>query len=169
MSAALDLDDLESDLWHLYHQLDAVVEIMQGLHHERPGPEELTEQDRADAMAWIARDLAEKLAKAVGNRTSEIAKRRAEPDPLVALLVEYSAQATWLNANGNDEESAEFKVTDAAIKATMDRMKCAAPAPTTLAGVAAAIRYALDEDCLIDRTAEGPLKACLPFLETGGA
>lgn len=69
MSRPLNLDDLESDLWHLYYQLDAVVDIMQGLDHHRPFPTASTEQDRADALAWVARDLAERAAKSVSDRT----------------------------------------------------------------------------------------------------
>lgn len=51
-----DALDLEGDLRHLYHLLDTLCE------HQFGAPE--FDRDRCDALLWIARDRAEKCAKA---------------------------------------------------------------------------------------------------------
>ncbi len=53
MSAAYTQDDLESDLNHLQCLLDQGVTMLQGLPHTGD-----REQEIADAIMWVARDLA---------------------------------------------------------------------------------------------------------------
>mgnify|MGYP001044705612 CR=1 FL=1 len=53
MSTAYTQDDLESDLNHLRCLLDQGVTMMQNLPHTGDG-----EQEIADAIMWVARDLA---------------------------------------------------------------------------------------------------------------
>ena len=120
MSAALNLDRMETDLWNLYHQLDAVVEIMQGLDHPRPHPDAQTEQDRADAMAWVARDLARAAAKAVGKAIDEQSQEAStDADVIRTLGEEYDETfEAWLAAEeAADVPNATAQLTDAALKA----------------------------------------------------
>jgi len=106
MIAALNLDRMETDLWNLYHQLDAVVEIMQGLDHPRPQPDAQTEQDRADAMAWVARDLARTAAKAIGKAIDEQSQEAStDVDVIRTLGEEYEeALVAWTTASEKADE-----------------------------------------------------------------
>jgi hypothetical protein len=54
---AYTLDDLESDLHNLHYLIDTGVDIMVGIVRE---PDD-DEQNRADALIWIARDLVRRL------------------------------------------------------------------------------------------------------------
>ena len=56
------LDDIASDLRHLYHLLDASVEDL--VNAPRP-PEMVGILDRAIAFTWIARNMAETASKRV--------------------------------------------------------------------------------------------------------
>jgi hypothetical protein len=59
MSTAPTLDDIQSDIWHLYHLLEAIVDEQLNLPHDKTGD---SPQDRVDSLTWIARDVARKLA-----------------------------------------------------------------------------------------------------------
>jgi hypothetical protein len=59
-----DLNDAISDMWHLYHVLDALVEVV-----GEPGG---GESERAGAFAWVARDLAENCAKGLEGNFGKI-------------------------------------------------------------------------------------------------
>jgi hypothetical protein len=59
MSTAPTLDDIQSDIWHLYHLLDAIVDQQLELQHDGTGNGPL---DRVDSLTWIAREVARKLA-----------------------------------------------------------------------------------------------------------
>lgn len=143
MSRPLDLDNLESDLWHLYHQIDAVVDIMQGLDHRRPEPTAITEQDRADALAWIARDLAERIAKSVSDRT--IAQpTRATPIEAHAetfRLLDAACDAAD-NAVGSKAKAEAEAAKAAASDATADAIDAIIQYPySSLAELGEGIRY----------------------------
>jgi hypothetical protein len=61
MSASQTIDDLQSDIWHLYHLLDVLTCHMVGMPHVRDGKRD-ADMDQASALAWIARDVAHRLA-----------------------------------------------------------------------------------------------------------
>lgn len=115
----------------------------------------------AEAASWLAAPTSRDALDIARSYTTE----RQVDDPLLALFAEYRAQSDWLSANGVNEATVEWKAMDTANIATINRMSKNAPKPNSLAGVAAAIRYALDEDALIDNTAKGPLKAALAYLD----
>lgn len=95
-------DDLESDLWHLYHQLNTVVGLMQEAHHDRPHHGAHTEQDRADALAWIARDMAERAAEAVSAGVARRAGGIDEGDtPVMVLFGRWTSARDEANGDEN--------------------------------------------------------------------
>lgn len=63
-ASIVTLDTVQSDIWHLFHLLDACVELLQGLDYVRD-ERGYCELDRISALSWIARDNAERLAKSV--------------------------------------------------------------------------------------------------------
>jgi len=60
MSTAYTQDDLESDLNHLRCLLEQGVTMLQGLPHTGDG-----EQEIADAILWVARDLAKECCNRI--------------------------------------------------------------------------------------------------------
>ncbi|MDI4665559.1 hypothetical protein K9U40_14680 [Xanthobacter autotrophicus] len=62
------MNDIHSDVWHLYQLLDILVET---LIDGRTASESM---ERAAALAWIARDLAEQTGAAIDNNFRGIAK-----------------------------------------------------------------------------------------------
>ncbi|MGB3486656.1 MAG: hypothetical protein WBA37_11970 [Xanthobacteraceae bacterium] len=71
MSTAPTLDDIQSDIWHLYHLLEAIVDEQLNLPHDKTGD---SPQDRVDSLTWIARDVARKLATDTDSVSSAVAK-----------------------------------------------------------------------------------------------
>ena len=70
-------DGIEGDLHHLAILLDYLVSEMQSLDHTNPnGQGRHVELERCDALAWIARDTADKIAKDISAATSDFAKVR---------------------------------------------------------------------------------------------
>lgn len=59
--ASYDLDDLQSDIGHLCHLLDALAAAMNELDYGEEGNRNFG-LDRANAFVWIARDMAERSA-----------------------------------------------------------------------------------------------------------
>jgi hypothetical protein len=57
-----DLNDLESDIGHLAHLLDVLTTQLVEMPREAP-PEHLL--NRANALSWIARDMAEQMVTAM--------------------------------------------------------------------------------------------------------
>ena len=88
-------------------------------------------------------------------------------DPLVALFAEYRKQVAAFYAI--PDEFPGYESEEAAVAATYGpastRLCEDPPLPTSVAGVAEAIRYALKESAFIDNSAEEPLKKCLAFLD----
>lgn len=76
MSTAPSFDDIQSDIWHLYHLLDALTEHMVEMPHVRDGARD-GDMDRASALAWIARDITKRLANDVDAAADERAKTRS--------------------------------------------------------------------------------------------
>jgi hypothetical protein len=60
----ITLDDLQSDAHHLYHLLDATIDLLMEMPFERHGVRD-HQIDRIAALAWIARDEAERIAGAI--------------------------------------------------------------------------------------------------------
>lgn len=69
----LDINELESDLRHLENLLDVAVEKLTDLPHDGN-----QDQINADALVWIARDLAGQFAKKVEAAASAAAFERAK-------------------------------------------------------------------------------------------
>jgi hypothetical protein len=59
MSTVPTIDDIQSDIWHLYHLLDTIVDLQLELPHDGTGTSPL---DRVDSLTWVARETARKLA-----------------------------------------------------------------------------------------------------------
>lgn len=55
------IEDIQGDIWHLYHLLDALTEHMVGMPHVRDGTRD-GDMDRASSLAWIARHVASGIA-----------------------------------------------------------------------------------------------------------
>lgn len=73
MSTAATIDDIQSDIWHLYHLLDALAEHMIGMPHVRDGERD-RDMDRASSIAWIARDITFKLASSTDGVSDAMAR-----------------------------------------------------------------------------------------------
>jgi len=77
-SPSTDASDLESDLRHLAHLLDATVWHMQDMDHSGSGPNGRSyDLDRANAFIWIARDMADNLAADAAPVSRALAKAGA--------------------------------------------------------------------------------------------
>lgn len=70
------IDDIQSDIWHLFHLLDVLVMQMVQMPHVRDGQRD-TEMDQASALAWVARDLTHRLAYRGDELVNEAASVRA--------------------------------------------------------------------------------------------
>ena len=57
------LDTIQSDVWHLYHLIDAAVDYMQDNLDFARNDDGYSPHDRLAALSWIARDQAERIAK----------------------------------------------------------------------------------------------------------
>lgn len=89
------------------------------------------------------------------------------PDPLLDLINSYrSGIAAWnaipeeMITRGNEEE-----LTRATYGEFQDALSEAAPAATSLAGVRAALKLAIDEDGFCDTIAEGAVRAALAYFD----
>jgi len=67
----VDLNTLQSDAWHAFHLLDAVVECLQELDFARDEHGHCP-LDRVAALLWIARDGAERMAQDIDANFFEI-------------------------------------------------------------------------------------------------
>lgn len=63
-TSKITLDDLQSDTHHLYHLLDATMDLLMEMPFERDGVRD-HQLDRIAALAWIARDEAERIATSI--------------------------------------------------------------------------------------------------------
>ncbi|RWN06685.1 MAG: hypothetical protein EOR88_31835 [Mesorhizobium sp.] len=89
------------------------------------------------------------------------------PDPLADLLTELYVKRAEFDAI--PAELVTFENEDHLVEATYgpanDRLWHHTPEPTTLRGVAEAMRYAIQEEAFLDRVAESVVKAALAFLD----
>lgn len=60
----ITLDDLQSDTHHLYHLIDATIDLLMEMPFERDGARD-HQLDRIAALAWIARDEAKRIATSI--------------------------------------------------------------------------------------------------------
>ncbi|PBB80973.1 hypothetical protein CK218_11260 [Mesorhizobium sp. WSM3879] len=88
-------------------------------------------------------------------------------DPLADLIAEYYAKADEFAAIPGEliTRENEDSLVDATYGPARDRLWKDTPLPTTLRGVAEALRYAIREDGFIDSVAENVIKASLAFLD----
>ncbi|TGP26416.1 MULTISPECIES: hypothetical protein [unclassified Mesorhizobium] len=88
-------------------------------------------------------------------------------DPLADLIAEYYAKADEFAAIPDELITRENEDTlvDATYGPARYRLWKDTPQPTTLRGVAEALRYAIREDGFIDHVAENVIKASLAFLD----
>ncbi|MDG4889291.1 hypothetical protein [Mesorhizobium sp. WSM4887] len=91
-------------------------------------------------------------------------------DPLADLLAELIARRAEFRAIPSEmiTEDNEEDLIKATYGPASDRLWNETPQPTTLRGVAEAMRYAIEEDAFIDYGAEKVIKAALAFLDSGG-
>ncbi|RWK35475.1 hypothetical protein [Mesorhizobium sp.] len=89
------------------------------------------------------------------------------PDPLADLLAELIARRAEFRAIPSEmfTEENEEDLVKATYGPAADRLWNETPQPTTLRGVAEAMRYAIEEDAFIDYGAEKVIKAALAFLD----
>ncbi|KQT04134.1 hypothetical protein [Rhizobium sp. Leaf386] len=66
-----DLNTVQSDVWHLYHLLDATMDLLMEMPYEREGKRDV-DLDRIAALAWIARDRAQHIALDIDNNFHSI-------------------------------------------------------------------------------------------------
>jgi hypothetical protein len=70
-----DIEDLQADTWPLVQILDQLAFLLQGI----PRKEDDREQHQADALAWCALRMAQKIDRDIDTLVhAEIARRRAE-------------------------------------------------------------------------------------------
>ena len=62
LPATVDLNAVQSDVWHLYYLLDATMTLLHDMPYVRNGERDV-ELERVASLAWFARDHAERLGK----------------------------------------------------------------------------------------------------------
>lgn len=67
----ITLDDLQSDTHHLYHLLDATIDLLMEMPFERGGTRD-HQLDRIAALAWIARDEVQRIATSIDANYSHL-------------------------------------------------------------------------------------------------
>lgn len=67
----VDLNTIQTELEHLVHLMDATVDCIQELDFPRDEHGHCP-MDRMAALAWVARDMAERIAKQVDDNFFEI-------------------------------------------------------------------------------------------------
>lgn len=71
----IDLNTVQSDVWHLFHLIAATVDCLMEMTYERDGKRD-RELDRVAALSWIARDFAEAIGKTIDNNFHAIERGR---------------------------------------------------------------------------------------------
>jgi hypothetical protein len=122
MTAAYTQDDLESDINHLRCLLDQGVTMMQGLPHIGD-----SEQEIADAIIWVARDLAKECcdriaampARSIGPaRMTGGDRPMADLSPIMALFEQWNHLRDHSDQPGLDDDELDRRCaqTDAVMK-----------------------------------------------------
>lgn len=70
----VDLNTVQSDVWHLYHLLDTIMDQLMEMDYERDGKRDVA-LDRTAALAWIARDHAQHIGLDIDNNFHAIERR----------------------------------------------------------------------------------------------
>lgn len=71
-----DLNDVQADVWHLFHLIEATVDILREMPYERNGKRDV-ELDRVNSLTRIAQDLAERIGLDIDNNFHAIQRGQA--------------------------------------------------------------------------------------------
>lgn len=71
MGEDVTLDTVQGDVWHLFHLLDSVIDLLLEMPYERNGERDHA-LDRVSALTWIARDEAAHIGNSIDNNFQAI-------------------------------------------------------------------------------------------------
>ncbi|MGB3831199.1 MAG: hypothetical protein WA975_04965 [Mesorhizobium sp.] len=74
MGDDVTLDTVQGDVWHLFHLLDAIIDLLLEMDYERDGKRDHA-LDRIAALTWIARDEASFIGNSIDDNFHEIEGR----------------------------------------------------------------------------------------------